>query len=164
VGEQGSFSRTLEPFTGINVILEAIDDAEAERFMGELAFVLAGAKWKISRMQRVPGSSLVFAVGVEVQANGALFLDEKGNVLRDDTEPAKEVLINEFSNRDILVNSRPAFPSLPLHTILIRVGARPTRLSREIDKQLKERLKDLERRREEGIRQFEEKQKVKKPD
>jgi hypothetical protein len=139
-GDQAAFARTLKEFSGTPVAIETVNDFEARRFAGQIAFVLAQAGWRVSG-PFIIGDAEAFLVSEGVVVATA--------VARREGQLAAVSLVVQLNERDIDANSGIREPDFPEGVVSVRVGIKPTRYfeSREM-RQLYERLRDEQRQRD----------------
>jgi hypothetical protein len=118
--EQGESSRKLKAFSGIQVIIECVNDFEARRTAGQIACTLEMANWKLIKpYPKVVPNDADFFDGVDIERNvGALPKEDRSS-------EATNLLIEQLDDNKIQAMYHPASPNLPINTIRVKVGLKP---------------------------------------
>ena len=117
---QSKMSSDLSGFQGINYEIIVVPDFESRRTAGQLRFVLDFAKWKfISQSITDIDTGLLFFDGITIEEN-------IGPLAQNDNGPrAAEQLAQALNFQKILARTFPSRETLPINTVVIRVGLKP---------------------------------------
>ncbi len=141
---------SLRPFGGINVILEVLPDAEAERAAGYISWILTQAKWKIVSGSRNPDLNQGEYDGVVIQHRiypGVMTPES----VADRSRAAATALLEFLRSNNWEAETVSLFPrhhdKMPANTIRIMVGFKPSPyfLPPEIKKARERMERDLKR-------------------
>jgi hypothetical protein len=130
--EQGNSSTALKSFAGTKVVLSAIPEFEARRFMGQLVIMFQMAQWKMEMGpadQVMDGIEIEYVAGMQRDpATGTVDFNFNAQI-----KVAAQALIAELNKQKIEVRDSPIpvtfaermRPGIPNDVIRVRVGAKP---------------------------------------